>query len=280
MENFSLIVRDLRRSSNLFVPVSHLGYRKEDCSLNPNPRRQTVNFGVVLSSPTGRTGYRINGREFECTVPAFIFTCPGPEYSIPDPSTPLEKFFFSYSPETLPFFRFFSAPERVLMPFRGDFNLPELLDEIHRHCRTIRHPGEADRLDAVCMRLVQEIQLSAASGEQHGESGEESVYPIASYLDLHFAENPDLKALVRKHGMSYRTFLRRWKSVFPDPPAVCIRKRKLEEACRLLAETNLKIYEIAARTGFRDPYYFIRFFHAEMHLSPTRYRKLSGRAET
>lgn len=283
MENFSLDVKNIQRESTLFLPVSYIAYRKKDCCPNPNPFRQTVNFGVILSSPTGRTRYQINGRLFESSVPAFVFTCPGPEYVQPD-SDPVEKIYISYPPETLPFFRFFTAPEHVLIPFQSDFNLSGLLNEIDQHCRKIRHPGEADRLDACWMRMIQEIQLSASrrNGEQN-RMEEETIYPIATYLDLHFVENPDLAALARNYGMSYRTFLRRWNALFPLTPALAIRKRKLEEACRLLVETNLKIYEIAARTGFEDPYYFMRVFHAEMKQSPTRYRRAlreNGERET
>ena len=272
MENFSLDVKNIRRESSLFLPVSYIAYRKKDCCPNPNPFRQTVNFGVILSSPTGRTRYQINGQLFESSVPAFVFTCPGPEYVQPD-SEPVEKIYISYPPDTLPYFRFFTVPEHVLTPFRADFNLGGILNEINQHCRKIRHPGEADRLDACWMRMIQEIQLSASLQTRDRDRTDEAVYLIATYLDLHFAENPDLETLARHHGMSYRTFLRRWNALFSLTPALAIRKRKIREACRLLEETSLKIYEIAARVGFEDPYYFMRIFHADMKQSPSRYRK-------
>lgn len=121
--------------------------------------------------------------------------------------------------------------------------------------------------------MIQEIQLSASLQNRDRDRTDEAVYLIATYLDLHFAENPDLETLARHHGMSYRTFLRRWNALFSLTPALAIRKRKIREACRLLEETSLKIYEIAARVGFEDPYYFMRIFHADMKQSPSRYRK-------
>ncbi|ALS29830.1 two-component system response regulator [Paenibacillus sp. 32O-W] len=47
---------------------------------------------------------------------------------------------------------------------------------------------------------------------------------------------------------------------------------RLTEAKRLLRETNLKIYEVCALTGYRDPAYFSRLFKTVVGLSPNDYR--------
>lgn len=274
MENFSLTLSGIRRTGNLFLPVSHIAYNKADSNVIRSVQyRQTVNFGIVLSSPNRTTGYRINDRTFEVPVPAFVFTCPGPAYRVLD-ECPVEKMFFAYPEEALPLFEFFRRPECVLIPFPGDFNLGGFVKEIFQHCETIRLPGAADRLDACCMRLIQEIQLSAALHLESAVDREAAaVYPIASYLDLHSAENPNVEKLARRHGMSYRSFLRKWNRLFDMTPAAYLRKRQLEEACRLLEESDLKVYEIAAMTGFADPYYFMRLFRREMKQTPNQYRK-------
>lgn len=50
-------------------------------------------------------------------------------------------------------------------------------------------------------------------------------------------------------------------------------RRRLEEACRLLVETRLKIGEIAAAAGFRDPLYFSRRFRLETGVTAAAYRR-------
>ncbi len=47
---------------------------------------------------------------------------------------------------------------------------------------------------------------------------------------------------------------------------------KIQEACRLLDFTDLKIKEIAYRLAFNDPYYFSKVFTKYMHLSPREYK--------
>ncbi|ARA97033.1 MULTISPECIES: helix-turn-helix domain-containing protein [Geobacillus] len=49
-------------------------------------------------------------------------------------------------------------------------------------------------------------------------------------------------------------------------------KRRLEEAKRLLRQTDLSVKEIAEQTGFRTAHYLTRVFKAELNRTPTAYR--------
>ena len=49
---------------------------------------------------------------------------------------------------------------------------------------------------------------------------------------------------------------------------------KLEDAKKLLSETDLSITEIALDTGFNDVSYFIKLFKKQFGISPLKYRKL------
>ena len=48
---------------------------------------------------------------------------------------------------------------------------------------------------------------------------------------------------------------------------------RLEEAKRLLAETELKIVTVASRVGYTDPTYFHRVFHRNTGVTPIEYRR-------
>lgn len=52
-----------------------------------------------------------------------------------------------------------------------------------------------------------------------------------------------------------------------------LRKRRLKEVCRLLAETELELAEIAKRSGFTDLSHFYRIFREEFRISPAEYRR-------
>jgi AraC family transcriptional regulator, transcriptional activator of pobA len=52
-----------------------------------------------------------------------------------------------------------------------------------------------------------------------------------------------------------------------------VTERRLQEARRLLATTDLTVTEIAARVGYRDPGYFIRRFRAAHGRAPQEWRR-------
>jgi transcriptional regulator GlxA family with amidase domain len=47
---------------------------------------------------------------------------------------------------------------------------------------------------------------------------------------------------------------------------------RLNRACELLRETNMKINQICYKVGIEDNYYFSRLFSQKMGVSPTEYR--------
>lgn len=49
---------------------------------------------------------------------------------------------------------------------------------------------------------------------------------------------------------------------------------KLQESCKLLDFTGLKIYEVALKVGYKDPYHFSKLFKKIMHVSPEQYRQV------
>src|SRR5258708_25086231 len=66
------------------------------------------------------------------------------------------------------------------------------------------------------------------------------------------------------------------KSRETSPMAYFIRL-KLEKACLFLANSDMKIKNIAAMLGYNDPYHFSRLFKRHMNMSPDLYRNLKGK---
>lgn len=66
--------------------------------------------------------------------------------------------------------------------------------------------------------------------------------------------------------------MRRWTELFDMPPTQHALELKMEEARRLLRESDLSVIEVAADLGIDDPQYFSRFFRRRQKMSPLRYR--------
>ena len=52
-----------------------------------------------------------------------------------------------------------------------------------------------------------------------------------------------------------------------------LRTLRMQEACRLLAQSGLSVEEIGRRVGIFDPSYFWRSFRRETGYSPSAYRR-------
>lgn len=56
-------------------------------------------------------------------------------------------------------------------------------------------------------------------------------------------------------------------------PTNYMNQLKMQRACQLLDFTEMKIYQVAFKVGFKDCYYFSRLFHKTIGFSPSNYRK-------
>ena len=59
-------------------------------------------------------------------------------------------------------------------------------------------------------------------------------------------------------------------------PVAFFNQLKIEYACRLLRETDMKINQICFKIGIEDPFYFSRLFAKFTGLSPSAYRKATA----
>ncbi|MGC4016346.1 MAG: substrate-binding domain-containing protein [Luteolibacter sp.] len=78
-------------------------------------------------------------------------------------------------------------------------------------------------------------------------------------------------------AVSTKTLVKRFMAEFGIDPAEEIRRRRTDEAKRLLAETDIPIAEIGRRCGFPSPSNFFNFFRRNAGVSPTDFRRSFAR---
>ena len=81
----------------------------------------------------------------------------------------------------------------------------------------------------------------------------EEVAPLFGYNNVYFG-----KVFNKEVGVSFNTY---------------VNKKRIEEAKKLLADSDIKIYDVAERVGFSDVDYFSRKFRTMEGMSPVDYRK-------
>jgi AraC-like DNA-binding protein len=94
-----------------------------------------------------------------------------------------------------------------------------------------------------------------------------------SHLDQHLAEPVTVRQLARMAGMSETTFMRRFRLVTGHSPIDYLIRLRIDRACELLQRDDLRITDVAFRSGFEDSNYFSRQFRRIMGCSPRDYRR-------
>lgn len=96
---------------------------------------------------------------------------------------------------------------------------------------------------------------------------------IVSYLEEHFFETLTLGEVASRFGMSPQYFCAFFKENFGKTLTQHINSLRMEQAARLLRETDLPVMQIGFQVGYDNFSYFIKRFRAVYGVSPTQYRK-------
>lgn len=88
-----------------------------------------------------------------------------------------------------------------------------------------------------------------------------------------FRETIDIEEVAKEAGMSYSWFRKKFREYTGISPARYILGLRIQEACRLLAESSLSIKEVAWSLNFDDNSYFSAMFLREVGMSPKEYRR-------
>lgn len=106
-----------------------------------------------------------------------------------------------------------------------------------------------------------------ASGDR-----QDPVLLIQNYIDEHFAEELSLTSLGEIANLHPVYLARIFKEVTGDTPASYIIAVRMEKAAQLLCGSNMRIYEIMERVGYKKQQYFTRLFKEKYGMTPKEYR--------
>ena len=134
-------------------------------------------------------------------------------------------------------------------------------------------------LAGVLLALLATPAASHASSERLRH--QVRVGQVTAFMHGHLGDRVDHAALERVSGLSTSRLQAVFREVTGYPPLDYLRRLRVEEARRLLADDRLSVKEIAARTGFRDTSHFSKVFRRVDGLAPAHYRAalLAGRQE-
>lgn len=120
-------------------------------------------------------------------------------------------------------------------------------------------------------------EIRGGGREEPTAEGNYVVYAVQAYVRENPEKDLSLGALSERFRLNPSYLSRIFSQETGQPLSEYILQIRIALAKRLLEETELRIYEIAERTGFGTPGYFTRVFRGAEGLSPKAYRLNMGR---
>jgi len=169
-----------------------------------------------------------------------------------------------------------------------DGNFQEIVGIVRQLVRELleRRPGYGLATNAACLHLVALLwrTWTETNGEPSRVSGAHifdlaRLEPVLQAIQSRYAEALTLEqmaGLVHLHPAYFSTVFHRATGL---PPSQYLAQYRLRRAHDLLLSTDRSIREIAAATGFRDPFYLSRAFRKAAGVSPSEFRKARGGTE-
>ena len=275
MENQTFDLRNVRRYLDFPLKIETIGYRPKNNWVHRRNWITQYYLCFVLKSEKPVTITRVNGslQKTDRSLPRMGLVRPGTLLDSVEPSCK-DELFFTYSAESGEQIDNFHLQKNCVFELTPAFN--DTLQRIRNSFSELQSPGVADRLDCLAIELAQEAMIASLSLGKKPASQiipDERIFLISNYFQIHFGDDIDLDSLLRKHGMSRRTFYREWNKYYTVSPAQYLIDLRLKCAGELLRDPRKKIYEIAQDSGFCDPMYFQRCFRLRYGMPPGRYRK-------
>ncbi len=127
-----------------------------------------------------------------------------------------------------------------------------------------------------CMDAVMVLHDCILDRKMGGPDGaNEMIMGVIQYIEQGFREDLPVEDLVKNSGVSHQYLGRVFRRTMGLTIEQYIKRRRLWEAKRLLAETDEPVAEIARACGFSRAGYFCTVFKEEEHMSPGHYRRHS-----
>jgi AraC-like DNA-binding protein len=155
----------------------------------------------------------------------------------------------------------------------------DVLSSLSKLYALCENPGPSWELEAhiiICMIWASlfEHRIEFATMENTGVSriSQARFKGMTCFIEENYWKKITLKEIAASVGVSKREALRCFQCSVPLSPIEYLNKYRLQQAWKLLLQTDRSITDIAEHTGFESTSYFDRLFKREFHITPRMHR--------
>ncbi|QEN04118.1 response regulator [Thiospirochaeta perfilievii] len=123
-------------------------------------------------------------------------------------------------------------------------------------------PNKIEGLMDVVLNIINKLKNKSSLGLE-----------LKEYIDVNFRENLSLKCVADKFNVNPAYLGQVFKKETGTSFNSYFHTLRLNEASKLLLQSNIKIYEVAQSVGYMDVNYFMKKFERQFSTTPKQYRK-------
>ncbi len=101
------------------------------------------------------------------------------------------------------------------------------------------------------------------------------IKPVIEYINKNYDKKIYISDLSKILNVCDDHLIRIFKSVLNQSPKQYITDKRVEEAMKLIINTELPMYEIAEKVGFANANYMASVFRSTIYMTPMKYRELT-----
>jgi transcriptional regulator GlxA family with amidase domain len=109
--------------------------------------------------------------------------------------------------------------------------------------------------------------------EGRTDHGDLAIQAAQDWIATHASVANPLEEMIRRSGLTERTFKRRFTSATGLSPIAYVQRLRIEDAKRRLERTEAPVDEISWQVGYEEPAFFRRLFKRVTGLPPGMYRR-------
>ena len=102
---------------------------------------------------------------------------------------------------------------------------------------------------------------------------------IVDYINNHLSEDITIQGISESAYLHPNSLARLFKEQMGISPSQYIHMKRIEKAKALLSSTDMLVSEVAYNAGFRDQFYFSKYFKTNVGFTPSEYRIVTQNQE-
>lgn len=273
------VVLDMEKDTySSVLHITDIGYYPKAYN-HYRERTEAINQHVFIYCIEGGGWFKIDGREFAVTENQYFILPAGVSHSYgANENNPWTIYWIHFKGKLASNFVCNHDHPIEIRP-NSHSRISDRIELFEEIFRTLEMGYSRENLQYVCTMFHHYLgtlnYVQQYRDAKNNESQKNDIVTAAiHYMQENIEKTLTLYEIAEHTGYSPSYFTAMFNQRTNYPPLTYFNQLKIQQACKLLDFTSMKINQICYKIGIEDAYYFSRLFSKIMGMSPSEYRKM------